>query len=77
MPSKTYEIHVRGPVPGEVVDELDGLRITVEEPQTVLRGPVRDQSALHGILHRLANLGIEIVEVRLLADGPTVEARQR
>ena len=77
MPSKTYEIHVRGQVPGDVLDELGGLRVTVEEPQTVLRGPVRDQSALQGILHRLANLGFEIVEVRLLPNGQTIEGSQR
>jgi hypothetical protein len=66
VPSKTYEIHVRGQVPADVLDELGGLCLSAEEPQTVLRGPVRDQSALHGILFRLANLGIDLVEVRLL-----------
>jgi hypothetical protein len=73
MPPKTYEIHVRGQVPAEVVDELGGLLLAAEDPQTVLRGPVRDQSSLHGILHRLANLGVELVEVRLLPDGRSGE----
>jgi hypothetical protein len=31
---------------------------------TVLSGELRDQSALHGVLARLGDLGIEITEVR-------------
>jgi hypothetical protein len=31
---------------------------------TVLSGDVRDQAALHGLIARLADLGIEITEVR-------------
>lgn len=50
---KWYEIHVRGELPDDVLVELGGLQVSVEEPQTVLRGSIRDQAALHGILLRL------------------------
>ncbi|MGF0117141.1 DUF6325 family protein [Promicromonospora sp. Marseille-Q5078] len=33
-------------------------------PCTVLEMPVRDQSALYGLLHRMAALGLELVELR-------------
>lgn len=36
----------------------------VEPVETVLRGPVRDQAALHGILEQIESLGLELVEVR-------------
>ena len=36
----------------------------VRKRQTVLRGEIQDQSALHGVLDRIRALGIEIVEVR-------------
>ena len=68
MSAKTYEFHVRGRLTDDVLQELRGLRVCVERPQTVLRGPVRDQAALHGILRRLHGMGIELVEVRELPE---------
>jgi DNA-binding CsgD family transcriptional regulator len=62
--TRSYEIHVRGELRGDVLPELDGIHVTVAEPKTVLRGSVRDQAALHGILLRLHRLGIELVEMR-------------
>lgn len=35
---------------------------------TILYGPVRDDAALHGLLARFANLGIQVVEMRQLPD---------
>lgn len=35
---------------------------------TALFGPVRDDAALHGLLARFANLGLEVVEMRRLPD---------
>jgi hypothetical protein len=66
--TKSYEIHVRGELPDDVLQELGGLQVSAEEPQTVLRGSIRDQAALHGILLRLQSLGIELVEMRQLPD---------
>jgi hypothetical protein len=46
--------------------ELGGLQVSVEKPQTVLRGSIRDQAALHRIPAAAHRLGIELVEVRQL-----------
>jgi hypothetical protein len=35
---------------------------------TLLRGIVRDQSALHGVLARLEALGLKLVDMRRLTD---------
>ncbi|HSJ74780.1 MAG TPA: hypothetical protein VK899_01100, partial [Gemmatimonadales bacterium] len=67
---RSYEIHVRGELPGDVFPEPDPLQVTVEEPQTVLRGSIRGQAALHGILLRLQGLGVGLVEMRQLPDEP-------
>jgi hypothetical protein len=50
------------------------MRVEVEEGDegvvTVLTGPVVDQAALHGILTRVRDLGLPLVEVR---QGPFPE----
>jgi hypothetical protein len=38
--------------------------VQIGPTSTVLWGQVRDQSALHGLIARLGDLGIEITEVR-------------
>jgi len=68
-----YEIHIRGVVTDDLLDELGGLHVVVESPHTVLCGRVRDQAALHGILRRLENLGIELVELRVFPEDVRVE----
>jgi hypothetical protein len=64
MTAKEYEVRVRGAVPEETLRELAGLCASVEPPQTVLRGQIRDQAALHGLLLRLQRLNIDVIELR-------------
>ena len=61
-----YEIRIAGPVPDALLEELEGVHVTVEPVTTMLRGPAADQSALHGIINRLQGLGLELLEVRRL-----------
>jgi hypothetical protein len=66
----SYEIRVRGRVDEHLAREL-GLRAEVEPVETVLRGPMRDQDALHEILAQMQDLGLELVEIRRLpGDAP-------
>jgi hypothetical protein len=64
-----YEIRVRGRLSDAVLETFDGLESEVERVETILHGPVRDQAELHGLLHRLQALGLELVEVRRLPNG--------
>ena len=59
-----YEIRVRGRLGEKIAARFEGFDMEVEPVETVLRGPVRDQSALHGILGQIESLGLELVEVR-------------
>ena len=71
MLAKAFEIHVRGAVSEETLEEFENLTATVVPAETVLTGVVPDQSALYGVLNRLQALGLELVEVRPLgADHP-------
>jgi hypothetical protein len=62
----TYEIRVRGRVSGAALERLEGMHGGPGAVETVLRGPVRDQAELHGLLARVKALGLELVEVRRL-----------
>jgi hypothetical protein len=65
MPARAYEIHIRGRIPPDQLEEFENLQCaTVEPAQTVLRGPIPDQAALHGVLIRLHSLGLELLEIR-------------
>jgi hypothetical protein len=68
--AKLFEIRVRGTVPEDVLADASGMRVAAEPAQTVLRGSVRDQAALQGLLSRLHDLGLELVEVRRLHPAP-------
>ena len=46
--------------------DLDQVRSRVEQGETVLRGESLDQAALHGVLERVRELGLELLEVRRL-----------
>jgi len=59
-----YEIRLKGHLDAQWVTWFDGLTITLEENgDTLLSGPVADQSALHGLLRKVRDLGMPLVSV--------------
>ena len=60
-----YQIRVSGVLdPGWSV-WFDGLQVSSNEAgQTTIAGPVADQAALHGLLAKVRDLGLELLEVR-------------
>ena len=66
MAAMDFEIRVVGPVPADVLDELENIHAVTESVDTVLRGPVPDQAALVGIINRLHGWGIELRGIRQL-----------
>jgi hypothetical protein len=65
------EIRVKGQISERWSDWLEGLTIKhTAEGETVLAGPVADQSALYGLIARLRDLGLPLVSVNQRgADG--------
>jgi hypothetical protein len=60
-----YEIRVRGVLDGGWSAWFDGLQVTSNaRGQTTIAGPVTDQAALHGLLAKVRDLGLELLEVR-------------
>jgi hypothetical protein len=65
-PVPRYEIRVRGRVSAATLSSFEGMDADVASTETVLHGPVADQTGLHGLLDRIQSLGLELVEVRRL-----------
>lgn len=69
-----YEIRVEGHLGSRWAAWFDGLNLTTEDDgTTVMRGAVVDQSALHGLLEKLRDLGIPLVSLIELPSGPHAE----
>ena len=64
----SYEIRIKGRLSDSLVAAFEGLTATVEPVETVLHGPLQDQSSLHRLLDRIQSLGLELVEIRRLPD---------
>ena len=69
MAATNYQLRVAGTIPGELLEELSDMTISVEPPETVLYGELPDQSALFGLLSRMHGLGLKLIEVRRLPAG--------
>ncbi len=60
-----YEICVKGVLGSDWSAWFDGLRVTSDgHDQTTIVGPVADQAALHGLLAKVRDLGLELLTVR-------------
>lgn len=59
-----YEIRVKGHLARRWSAWFDGMSLTAEsDGTTTLRGPVADQAALHGLLHKLRDTGLPLISV--------------
>ena len=60
-----YEIKVEGLVDVLWAEWFNGMTITyVNNVETILVGELQDQSALHGVLERIRDLGLNLISVR-------------
>lgn len=67
-----YSIRVKGHLGSQWSEWFDRMTITLEtDGTTTIAGPVVDQAALHGLLVRVRDLGLELVSVN--QTGPEQE----
>ena len=61
-----YEIRVKGRLSDTVTSAFEDFTASVKPAETTLRGQIRDQAELHGLLDQLQALGLELIEVKRL-----------
>jgi len=64
MTSNIYHITIKGHLDSEWSDWFDGFTITlVDNGETILSGSVIDQTALHGVLIKIRDLGLPLLSL--------------
>jgi hypothetical protein len=70
MTDGTYVITVRGVAGPTVRAALDDVVLNAVGDTTVLRRAGTDQAALHGLLRRIWDLGLDVIDVHLESAEP-------
>jgi hypothetical protein len=66
VPASNYEFRIKGRLSDSVSDAFQDFTTSVKPAETIVRGDLRDQAELHGVLERIRSLGLELIEVRRL-----------
>ena len=65
----SYEIRVQGHLDQHWSAWFEGLAIIYDEGNTVLRGPLVDEAALHGVLIKIRDLSLPLLAVNRFTDS--------
>lgn len=63
MDRRRYRIVVEGEIGPRYAAAFDGMEISPAHGETAITGPIVDQSHLHGLLGRIADLGLTLLSV--------------
>ena len=66
-----YEFRIKGRLSDTLCGEFEEFTAAVQPAETVMRGEVRDQAELHGLMDRIQSLGLELLEVRRVPNRPS------
>ena len=70
MRSQTYEITFLGQAGTTLCAEFDDCEVTIGPGTTTLHAELPDQGALSGLMERIRGLGLEVIDVSLVAPPP-------
>ena len=63
MTTRSYAIRVKGVAGPGTIAAFSDLELSTEHDCTILYARSADQAALHGLLNRILDLGLELIEV--------------
>jgi hypothetical protein len=67
--STFYQIRIKGHLDDTLATWFEGLTISNQENgEALLSGHIQDQSALHGLLNRISNLGLTLLSVNAVQE---------
>lgn len=66
---QTYEITFAGQAGSTLRAEFDDCEVIVDPGRTTLRAELPDQAALSGLVMRITGLGLEVIDVHLVASS--------
>ena len=62
--ARRYEVRLQGHLDARWADWFDGLRLSLRtDGTTIIHGPIADQAALHGLLQKVRDTGLQLVSV--------------
>ena len=68
--SQTYKITFTGQAGATLRAEFDDCEVTIGRGTTTLRTELPDQGALTGLLQRVTGLGLEVIDMHIVAPPP-------
>jgi hypothetical protein len=69
MAELVYELSFKGAASESLAGAFEECVVTTDRGVTTVRSAVPDQAALQGLIARIDALGLELLEVRLVADA--------
>ncbi|MBO3751702.1 hypothetical protein J5X84_37000 [Streptosporangiaceae bacterium NEAU-GS5] len=69
-PSSLYTIRIRGRLGATALSAFPTMEAELDGDETVLTGPLQDQSAVFGVVAQIEALGLELVELRRIRPTP-------
>ena len=70
MATRSYRLTVQGELSDNLQPVFPGMELTRSDGNTALAGTVRDQAELHGLLRRVSDLGLTLLEAKAVDDLP-------
>ena len=71
---RTYRLIVEGELGDDLAFAFPGMALTRTDGSTVLTGSVRDQPQLFGLLQRATDLGLTLLEAKVIDDRPDLRS---
>lgn len=67
MANEVYRLTLKGHLESDWSEWFDGLTITsADNGETILTGPIADQTALHGVLIKIRDMGLPLLALTRL-----------
>jgi hypothetical protein len=69
MAELVYELSFKGAASDSLAGAFEGCDVTTDRGVTIVRSGVPDQAALQGLIAKVNALGLELLDVHLVADA--------